>query len=70
MLTVVGSPLATIIEPPSTPSRNWLTGWMAGRGAAADPGKATSFGDIAKEHPEHPAHPHSDVNQLASFQVR
>jgi hypothetical protein len=23
--------------------------------------------DIAKEHPEHPAHPHSDVNQLASF---
>ena len=30
---------------------------------SADP----KIGDIAKEHPEHPAHPHSDVNQLASF---
>src|SRR5262249_15148745 len=30
---------------------------------SADP----KIGDIAKEHPEHPAHPHSDVTQLASF---
>jgi transcriptional regulator with XRE-family HTH domain len=50
-------------------------------GSGAHPGHATGkdkdisvqpsadpkIGDIAKEHLEHPAHPHSDENQLASF---
>ena len=31
------------------------------------PSAAPKIGDIAKEHLEHPAHPHSDVNQFASF---
>src|SRR5262249_57699462 len=38
-----------------------------GEACSVQPSADPKNGDIAKEHPEHPAHPHSDVNQLASF---